>query len=120
LSSTKFLDTISSFVPGSPSARLAEVIAGLNPDKIYLENVRSALGVSSVKAQRICESAVRRGVFRRGVEVACPDGSAGASAQNESELPKTIRCRQEERGDFDEIEIATDTLPKTVFYRLND
>ena len=47
-------------------------IASLDPEKIYLENVRSALGVSTFQAKLYCETAVRRGVFRKRVEVVCP------------------------------------------------
>jgi len=115
---TKFFDTISKIVPGDPLAGKEEAIARLNPDKIYLENVRSALGVSSGRAQQICDTAVRQGLFESFVEVVCPGGTVAASARTESELPQRVRCWTEEGGNLEEAELATSTLPKVTFYRL--
>jgi hypothetical protein len=115
---TRFLDTISKIVPGDPFAGREEAIAQLNPDKIYLENVRSALGVSTRKAQQIIETAVRQGVFQPFIEVICPDGAVAASARTESELPGKVRCWKEEDGNLQEEEVATETLKKVTFYRL--
>lgn len=115
---TRFLDTISKIAPGDPFGGREEAIAKLNPDKIYLENVRSALGVSSGRAQQILDTAVRQGVFERFVEVVCPDGVAAASASRESELPEMVHCWQEQDGGLTEVVLPTNTLPKVVFYRL--
>jgi hypothetical protein len=116
---TKFFDTISRIVPGDPLSGREEAIAELNPDKIYVENVRSALGVSSQKAQQICETAVRRGFFDRYVEVVCPDGAVAVSAPTGSELPEKVHCWTEHDGEFAETEVATATLSKRTFYRFN-
>ena len=120
MSFEKFLKTINRFLPGVPFVVDPEVIAQLDPSKIYPENVRSVLGVSAGSAKRICETAVRQGVFSRFVEVSCPDGSAAASASTESELPITVHCWKEENGEYGDVELATSDLPKTIFYRLND
>ena len=116
---TRFLDTISKIVPGDPFAGREEAIARLNPEKIYLENVRSALGVSTWRAQEILDTAVRQGVFQPFVEVVCPDGVAAASAKTESELPQTVHCWTEMAdGNTAEAEIPTNELPKVTFYRM--
>ena len=113
-----FWSAISRLVPLDPlSGREAE-LARLDPYKIYVENVRSVLGVSSSRAKRICETAVRQGLFSRCVEVSCPDGAIATSAQSEEELPEMVHCWQEEEGGLQEVEIATRRLPKTIFYRL--
>jgi len=119
LSLTKFFDSISRFIPGDPLSGRAEAIAKLNPDKIYVENVRNALGVSSSRAQQICETAVRQGLFDRYVEVVCPDGVVAASAHTESELPETVHCWAEHEGKLEEVELATNTLGKKTFYRFS-
>lgn len=112
-----FLSTISRYLP-APPARVEDAISKLNPDKIYLENVRSALGVSTEQARRICETAVRQGLFRQAVEVACPDGSVAASASRESDLPETVRCWTGEGEHIEEVQLATADLKKTLFYQL--
>ncbi len=120
LSLEKFLSTISKIFPGGPLAGREEALARLDPEKIYLENVRGVLGVSSSQALRICESAVRRGVFQRMIEVLCPDGAVAASARTESELPERVHCWIDEGGHLAEIELPTSQLMKATFYRFKD
>ena len=102
--------------PGIPPESLRE-LSHLDPNKIYLENVRSILGVSAKKAQSVCDAAVRQGVFEEWVEVRCPDGSVPASAQNEIDLPPIVHCWIEEDGHEEEVEIDSSGLPKVTFYR---
>jgi hypothetical protein len=116
----KFLDIISRLFPVNPLSGVEEELAKLNPDKIYVEQVRSLLNVSHERALWICETATRQGVFSRHVEVYCPDGQAAASAPTESELPLTVMCWHEEDGDNEEIEMSTRELKKLTFYKLND
>lgn len=108
----------------TPTPRLsekeAEMLAKLNPDKFYVENVRSILGVSNAVAVQICETAVRQGVFERRVEVICPDGSVAASAETESALPETVRCWHEEDGLVESERLPTKQLEKAAFYRLHE
>jgi hypothetical protein len=106
------------FPPGGDLA-LKTVISRLNPDKLYLESVRSVLGVSYQAALDFCEAAVRQGHFTRGFEVACPDGVIAASAGTEEELPETVTCWIKDGENIEEKELSTASLKKTVFYRLN-
>lgn len=116
---TRFLNTINKIVPGDPLSGRAAAIAKLDPEKIYVENVRSALGVSAGRAKQICETAVRRGIFERFVEVVCPDGTVAASAQTESLLPERVHCWEEHDGQVEEVELATTTLARITFYRFH-
>jgi len=117
----KFFDTIRNFISeGFLSEKEAEALTTLDPSKIYIENVRSILNVSSSYAMRICETAVRQGLFERRIEVYCPDGGVIASARTETELPATVRCWKEEDGHHEEIDIPTASLRKEKFYRLNE
>jgi hypothetical protein len=116
----KFFEVISSMLPNYRFIGNPEDLARLNPQKIYLESVRSILGVSTGTAARICETAVRQGLFRKSIEVVCPDGAVAASAESEADLPQQVRCWNQEDGVFEEIMIPTSELAKTVFYRLND
>lgn len=106
-------------MPIDPLSGRAEAIGKLDPDKIYIENVRSALGVSTGRAKQICETAVRRGLFDRYVEVVCPDGAVAVSARTESELPERVHCWQEHEGQLQEVELATMALAKATFYRFH-
>ena len=115
----KFFDVISRLSPGDPLDGKEEALTQLNPQKIYLENVRSLLGVSARAAQQVCDSAVRRGVFQKRVEVVCPDGSVAASAEVESALPEKVKCLVEEDGGFHYEEHHTKSLRKCTFYQFN-
>jgi hypothetical protein len=115
---SEFLRKISNAsVPESFAGREA-YLAKLNPDKIYVENVRSLFDVSYTHAVRICETAVRQGLFARFVEVLCPDDVVAASAPSEAELPPHVRCLIEHDGEMEEKEFETAALKKLTFYRL--
>ncbi len=117
----KFFRAIRRLIPKSPLSGKEALLAELNPNKIYIESVRSILNVSHETARRICETAVRQGEFLRGIEVMCPSGAVAATAETEDKLPKVVRCWMEDSsGHSEEVELPTSTLRKTVFYRLND
>jgi hypothetical protein len=113
----RFFRTISGTL--SPSAFLnMDALSELNPEKIYVENVRSILRVPHGIAVRVCELAVRQGAFQKFVAVECPDGSEGAEAENEWDLPETVKCFADEGGFLHEVSIPTKTLNKVTFYRM--
>jgi hypothetical protein len=115
----RFLRTISSVLPSGLSVKETKLLAQLNPRRIYVENVRSLLGVSRSEAVRILETAVRQGVFERRIEVMCPDGTVAASAESEESLPTTVPCyANDEDGYPEETSVPSRTLRKAVFYRL--
>jgi len=115
----QFLSAIAEKLHIDPFSGKEDAIAKLDPKKIYLENVRSVLGVSTFQAKLYCETAVRRGFLRKRVEVVCPDGSVAASAGDEDELPNVVKCWQEDGGEFTQVEYATRDLRKVSFYQMN-
>ena len=117
MSLTKFLETINKFIPVDVLSGKEYALAKLDPDKIYIENIRSILNVSHRRAITICETAVRQGAFQRGVEVVCSDGSVVASSDSEDNLPPSVYCWKEEDGHSEQIEVATSSLSKIIFYR---
>lgn len=116
----RFSKTIIKFVPPSALSQAdVERLEALDPDKFYVENVRSILGISTWQARVICESGVRQRLFDRGVEVRCPDGSVAAQAENESELPETVECYVEHEGHLEVEELPTHNMKRNTFYRLH-
>jgi len=117
----RFLTTITDHLPlPKPSSEQVRLLAKLNPDKFYVENVRAILGVSTRSATQICEIAVNQDLFERRVEVLCPDGSVAASATTEDKLPSAVECEQEVNGFHDSQLLETRTLRKVTYYRLAD
>ncbi len=116
----RFLTIISEAFPVNPLAGKQHLLAELNPDRFYLENVRALLGVSNRMAKRICNAAVRQGAFVQRVGVLCPDKNIGASAEDEAHLPDHVLCIVERDGEYEEIELPTDSLDRITFYQLSD
>lgn len=117
----RFFSRISDLIGGAAiPANAAAALAHLNPDKFYVENVRSVLGISTPRARRLCETAVRQGLFEKGVEVRCPDGAVAVTASTTEALPQVVRCVQETNGHYEEHEFRTANLETMTFYRLHD
>lgn len=49
----------------------AKLIESTNPDRIYIENIRSFFNVSTHFAKFLCETAVKRGYFEKKIAVEC-------------------------------------------------
>lgn len=117
----RFLSTINRIWPGDPIAGRGAALAALNPEKFYIENVRSLLNVSATTAVDVCEAAVRQGFFRRRIDVLCPDGVVGASAESPAQLPEVVHCWfVHDGGPPEERYIPTRELETVVAYSLND
>src|SRR5205809_1999852 len=112
----KYFNTISNVLSVNPIAGKEELLAQLNPEKIYVENIRNLLDIPYRLAVAICETAVRQGFFKRKVEVMCPDGSVVATADTEEELPSKVTCWIKDETGPEEVELPTRDLRKTTFY----
>lgn len=115
----KFLDTISRHFPFDPLAGIGDKISALNPDRIYIENVRSILGISHTSAARICETAVRQGAFDRRIELLGPDNAVVLSVGKPQDIPPFVKVWIEETDGIEEVELPTDQLKQRTFYRLH-
>lgn len=70
-------------------------IKELNPDRIYVENMRSILNTNSRIAKIICELAVRKGYFKKYYAVECKNESCGRiinSFQKIEDIPNSLQC----------------------------
>ena len=118
---SKFLQTIKSLLPTGLTDEQVALLSHLDTHQIYVENVRSLLGVSNKEALAILETAVRQGVFTKMVGVVRPDGSIGASAKSEAALPRVFHyVADDEDGYPEEVDLPTQTLKKVVFYSLDE
>jgi hypothetical protein len=117
---TKFWKTTSEVFPARIPPQAMERLMALDPNRIYLENVRSILGVSVGRAQRICDTAVRRGFFSHRVLVLAPSGAVVKSAATREELPPTVRYWRDVEGDKEEEVANTADLQTLDVYALND
>jgi hypothetical protein len=117
----KFLTTIKGSIPFLATPIDLDALERLDTSRIYVENVRSVLGVSSREAEKICDTAVRQGIFDQLVEIRCPDGSVAMTLPHGAELPASVRCIVDDEDGFPSEEfIPTDELLKRRVYRLSN
>lgn len=115
--SKKFSNIINKIFPQRRSSELYGELSKINPEKFYLENVRSLLGISYDKAEAICNEAVQEGVFLQCFEILCPDGSVAKSVENLNDIPETVECWEDHNGDYEPAEYRTDRLARNPYYR---
>lgn len=93
-----------------------QAISRLDPTHIYVENIRAVFGLSTPVARSFCELAVKQGIFRKGVEVRCPDETAAVEADAVESLPPTVTCWEEIDGTLQERLYKTSQLRRADFY----
>ncbi len=114
----KFFSAISRLLPDDWFTGDLTALSKLDPSKIYVENVRAVLRVSTNAARMICESCVSQGVFERGIEARTSDDVVVATAKDEASLPRVVRVHVDD-GDFTEVtSVPVEDLRKVTFYRL--
>jgi len=75
--------------------KIQEALNSLDPDRIYVENMRSVLGSSTKIARLICKLAVRKGYFTEHFAVVCKNDDCNRiikSYYSREEIPKTLSC----------------------------
>jgi hypothetical protein len=117
----RFLNLIDDTAIGRFVARKEELIDQLDPDRIYIENVRSFFGLPFSAARLLCEQAVRERLFLRRLGVLCPTcNRILLVVSSPDEIPKTVRCELCEMGDREPHEFDRSDLRTIEFYKLND
>jgi hypothetical protein len=116
---TKLLNIMNDLFPVSIPQKTLENLSKLNPNKFYLENVRSIMDVSYDKAKSLCEIAVRQGYFTCGIEILCPDGSVAKSIEQGQDLPEKVNCLLLVEGGYEDVELNVTELERNTYYKLN-
>jgi hypothetical protein len=99
--------------------KFLQTISGIDPGKIYVENVRSIMNVSTEHARRICEMAVIDNIFERRIGLVCPnDNRILREFSNLVEIPEIITCSLCEANEEEESTFETSKLKKIVYYKM--
>ena len=75
----------------------ANVIAQINPDRIYVENIRSFYNLPYRFARFLCEMAVKQRFFEKKYGLLCPNNECKRliiSFDKKSQIPNKIKCDQ--------------------------
>jgi len=97
-----------------------QVIKGIDPGKIEVENVRSILNTSRFNAKLICELAVQDGLFEKRIGFICPNEGKIIEDfdYNTVDFPETLTCNTCENDDQEQFAFKTSELRTVEFYRL--
>ncbi len=101
--------------------RKSELIAKLDPNRIYVENVRSYFHVPYMVAKILCEMAVKEGFFKKKIALVCPNDNCKRIIKTQDSLYglSRIKCRNCEANEEDKCEFDISELEKMEFYQLN-
>lgn len=100
--------------------RKAAIAKATDPDRIFVENVRSFFNIPTRWARFLCEVAVRQGVLKKKFSVECSNNECGRiikSYDKKEDIPKTIICRTCELEGLEKFEFETDKMHIVEFYQ---
>ena len=116
----RFLNLVDETPVGRLVAKKEELIDQLDPDRIYVENVRSFFGLPYSVARMLCEMAVRERLFLRRYGVMCPQcDRIILSVKSESEIPAVLTCDVCKQNERDRYEFKREECKTILYYKLN-
>lgn len=100
--------------------RKAKIVESTDPDRIYVENVRSFFNVPTRVAKLICDVAVRNGVLRKKYAVECLNDDCQRiikTYDNINDIPERLKCRTCELEGKNNFDFKTSELNIVEFYQ---
>lgn len=98
--------------------RKRKAVEAIDPQRIYVENVRAFFGFPEPVARLILETAVREGALERRVGLLCPyDRHIVKSVSSEEETPDAVPCLACEAEGRQEAHSRSE-MGALTFYRL--
>lgn len=92
-----------------------------DPDRIYIENVRSFFNIPFFLAKLFCEMAVKEGYFEKRIALICPNNNCSRvikSTNNEISIPNDLKCLNCEINEEDNFIFDKSEVRKVIYYRL--
>lgn len=89
----KFLKRIDSSWLGKVVSKKQNIIIKTDPDRIFVENVRSFFNIKHSFAKLLCEAAVKEKVFKKQIGLECPhDKNILKSYNVDEKLDDSLEC----------------------------
>ena len=99
--------------------RKREAVEAIDPQRIYVENVRAFFGFPHSVSRFLLETAVREGALERRVGVLCPhDRHIVESYPSEDAVPESVFCLACESQGREQPDHLRGELEKQTFYKL--
>lgn len=121
MSLTKFLLAIEKSAVGRFFENKRRLIEQLNPERIYVENIRAIFNVPMFAAKLYCEMAVIEGVFEKNIGIECPNIDCERiilSVKNKEQIPSTIVCKNCEILEREKYEFSNADVHLITYYKL--
>jgi hypothetical protein len=116
----KFLQAIDNSFIGRLVQSKLNIIEHTDPNRIYVENIRSFYHLPYSVAKFFCEMAVKQGYFVKRYAVICPNqGNIIKSVSSRFDLPEKIYCETCAALDKDKYEFNLGECKVDEFYKLN-
>lgn len=99
----------------------ADLLESLDPDRIYVENVRSFLNLPTKAAKLLCEMAVKQRLFKKKHGVYCPTcDRLVKSFDNLDEVDSTFECDVCRELEEPQYQFNKSEMKILTFYKLLD
>ena len=117
----KFFQIIDRTPIGRYVDKKLELIESTDPERIYVENIRSFFNLTTPIARILCEMAVKDKLFRKKIAVECPNcGRLINSYETEADIPQNIPCETCELLEKEEYYFKKESIQTITFYQLNN
>lgn len=121
MSLMKFFQIIDNSFIGKYIDKRLDLIASTDPERIYVENIRSFYNISTPVAKIFCEMATKESFFEKYFAVQCPNDSCEriiVDFKTKQDIPDTVECEQCHLLEKDKYEFKKTELNIIEFYKL--
>lgn len=118
----KFFQIIDNSFIGRFVDKRLDLIASTDPERIYVENIRSFYSLTTPLARTFCNMAVKEHLFNKHFGVECPNESCQriiTSYTSKDELPEIIECEHCLLLEKDKYQFRKNEYNVIEFYKLN-
>lgn len=122
MSLMRFFQIIDKSFIGQAVAKRMLLLSTTNPDRIYVENVRSFFNIPFSTAKLLCNMAVKENLFQKKIGLICPNYDCERiimSVDSYEDIPLVISCDNCEVLENEKFEFTREEIKTIEYYRLN-
>ena len=117
----KLFDIIDKSKLGKIIIRKQNIIENTDPDRIYVENIRSFFNFPFPIAKLLCEMAVKEKLFIKKIGLLCPNADCGRiikSYEINERIDKFLTCEQCQLKEEEKNCFLSSELDRIIYYQL--
>lgn len=115
----KFSSIIDRSAIGKAVGYREELIKQTDPDRIYVENIRSFFHIPFKMAEWLCQAAVKEGAFEKRVGFLCPNDQSLIDDVSDGEKPPSeLTCKSCEIMGEEKHQFSPSECRQITFYKL--